>query len=355
MKLFKYALTLALATAAVSFTSCNKHDEDDPMIDYSTGTGLFVVNEGNFTYSNASITFYDPATGETVNEAFRTANGVKLGDVAQSMAYDGKNAWIVVNGSHIIYAINPVTFKETGRMEDMGSPRYLEFISPDKAYLTQLYDNRIWIIDPSKYIITGYVDVPGMDVATGSTECMVRDGKYVYCTCWSYNTSIIKIDTTTDKVVASVEVGIQPQSLVIDANGTLWTITDGGWEGNPLGYEEPALVAIDASTMKVTRTLKFELGSMPSKLCIDHQGKNLLWLNGSVYKMGISDSALPAAPFISTTSWLYGLTVNPVNGDIYTSDAIDYMQPGVVYRYNAAGQEVAKFRAGIIPGSFCWK
>ena len=37
------------------------------------------------------------------------------------------------------------------------------------------------------------------------------------------------------------------------------------------------------------------------------------------------------------------------------ADAIDYVQPGVVYRYSSEGKQLDKFTVGIIPGSFCWR
>jgi hypothetical protein len=52
---------------------------------------------------------------------------------------------------------------------------------------------------------------------------------------------------------------------------------------------------------------------------------------------------------------LYSLGVDPVSGDIYLSDAIDYIQAGLVFRYNRYGTLLDSFTAGIIPGSFCFK
>lgn len=103
-----------------------KWDYGDGQEDFDVrGPGLFICNEGNFQYGNASLSFYDPAANQVSNEVFFRANGMKLGDVAQSMAIYGDRGWIVVNNSHVVFAIDVDTFREVGRIENLPSPRYI--------------------------------------------------------------------------------------------------------------------------------------------------------------------------------------------------------------------------------------
>ena len=225
----KYLLWSVVVGATLSLTACMKWDYGDAVEDFNaTGAGLFITNEGNFQYGNASLSYYDPETKQVQNEVFFRANGMKLGDVAQSMTIYDNKGWVVVNNSHVIFAIDLNTFKEVGRIENLTSPRYIHFLSDEKAYVTQLWDNRIFIINPRTYEITGHIQVPDMTMESGSTEQMVQYGKYVYCNCWSYQNRIIKIDTETDQVVDELKIGIQPTSLVMDKYNKMWTITDGG-------------------------------------------------------------------------------------------------------------------------------
>ena len=351
----KYLLWSVVASLFLS--SCMKWDYSDAVEEFNaSGSGLFITNEGNFQYGNATLSYYDPATKTVQNEVFFRANGMKLGDVAQSMCIHDNKGWVVVNNSHVIFAIDLNTFKEVGRIENLTSPRYIHFLSDEKAYVTQLWDNRIFIINPKKYEITGYIQVPDMTMESGSTEQMVQYGKYVYCNCWSYQNRIIKIDTETDQVVDELKVGIQPTSLVMDCNNKMWTVTDGGYEGSPYGYEAPSLYRIDAETFSVEKQFRFRKGDSPSEMQLNGTRDTLYWIDRDVWRMPVAGEQLPVRPFLEyKETKYYGLTVDPANGDVYVADAVDYQQQGVVYRYTAKGEPVDEFHVGVAPGAFCWK
>ena len=298
-----------------------------------TGKGLFITNEGNFMYGNASLSYYDPETKRVENEVFARANAQKLGDVARAMTMHGGLGWIVVNNSGVIFAIDPNTFKEVGRITGFTSPRYIHFLSDEKAYVTQIWDPRIYIVNPKTYQITGYVE---------------RD--------MDYHNRTLKIDTETDEVVDELVVGIQPTSLVMDCNNKMWTITDGGYEGSPYGHEAPSLYRIDAETFKIEKQFKFKFGDWPSEVQLNGTKDKVYWLNNSVWCMGVTADRVPVKPFLEYHNTLYyGLTINPVNGDVYIADATDYVQNGVVLRYSAEGELLDTFTVGIIPGAFCWR
>lgn len=319
-------------------------------------SGLFICNEGNFQYGNASLSYYDPNSQTIENEVFNRANGMKLGDVAQSMVIRDGIGWVVVNNSHIVFAIDIDTFREVGRITNLPSPRYIHFISDTKAYITQIWDNRIYIVNPKSYQITGHIVCPDMTMESGSTEQMVQLGDYLYVNCWSYQNRILKIDTRTDTIVDSLTVGVQPTSLVLDRYGKLWTITDGGYAGSPYGYEAPALYCIDTQSFTIEKQFNFRLGDSPSEIVINSSGDTLYWINDDIWSMDVTAERMSVRPIIESRGTIYyGLTVSPINGDIYIADAIDYRQQGAIYRYTADGEMIDEFYAGIIPGSFCWK
>ncbi|WP_418424116.1 YncE family protein [Alistipes sp.] len=353
-RILRYILSAVLCLTA--FGGCMKWDYGTKEDFAASGTGLFITNEGQFQYGNASLSYYDPETRQVENEVFKRANGFKLGDVAQSMTIRDGVGWVVVNNSHVIFAIDINTFKEVGRITNLSSSRYIHFISDEKAYVTQLWDNRIFIVNPKRYEITGYIECPDMAMESGSTEQMVQYGRYVFVNCWSYQNRILKIDTETDRVVDELVVGIQPTSLVMDKNYKLWTITDGGYEGSPYGYEAPSLYRIDAATFRIEKQFKFKLGDQPSEVRINGTGDRLYWINDDIWSMDVDEERVPVRPFLASRGTkYYGLTVNPRNGEVYVADAIDYQQQGIIYRYTADGKPVDEFYVGVAPGAFCWK
>ena len=294
-----------------------------------TGSGLFITNEGNFMYGNASLSYYDPEKKQVENEIFFRANGFKLGDVAQSMVIRDGIGWIVVNNSGVIYAIDIYTFKEVGRIEGFTSPRYIHFLNDEKAYVTQIWDPRIYIVNPRTYEITN---------------------------CWSYQNRILVIDTETDTVCDEITVGIQPTSLVMDKYNKIWTVTDGGYEGSPYGHEAPSLYCIDAATRKVEKQFKFKFGDWPSEVQLNGTRDTLYFINKAIWRLPVTATNFPVKPFVPYQNTLYyGLTVNPFNSEVYVADAIDYVQDGVILRYSPEGELLDEFYVGIIPGAFCWR
>lgn len=353
--IFRHTYIALLLCAALS--GCMKWDYGQVEDLTASSRGLFIVCEGNFQYGNATLSYYDPGNNSVQNEVFYRANGMKLGDVAQSMTMYGGRGWIVVNNSHVVFAIDPGTFRETGRIENLPSPRHIHFVDDTKAYVTQLWDNRIAIIDPRDYSVTGYIEVPGMEALSGSTEQMVQLGDYVYCNCWSYQRSIIKIDTRTDRVIATLDVGTQPRSIALDCHGKLWVLTDGGYAGNPAGHERPALVCVNTEYFEVERRLRFDIDDTPQALTTNATADTIYWINRHVWRMAADAAQLPDTPFLPepANGRYYSLTVSPYDSDVYVADAIDYQQAARIYHIGPDGTALGSFDTGITPGAFCWK
>jgi len=345
-------------------TGCMKDDElwefEKPIYDFPHA-GMFVINEGNFMYGNASITFYDPETRQVIDDVFFQTNALPLGDVAHSMTIRDSLAYVVINNSGRIYVFNKSTFELKGKITGLTSPRYIHFLSDTKAYVSDLYARSIAIVNPQTLEVTGSIPVSNNNSQfyQHSTEQLLQYDHYVYSNCWSYDNQVLVIDSELDRVVDSIEVRKQPNSMVMDMHHNLWVLCDGGADGSPYGNEAAGLLKIGAGSTKAELVQEFSLGEMPRDLKINGTGDTLYYINGDVYRYAILGSSGPElileSPYEGNLlSGFYGLDVDPYSSEIYVADAIDFVQRGMVYRFSADGIAVDTFRTGIAPGGFCF-
>ncbi|MFM1876913.1 MAG: hypothetical protein RL266_2650 [Bacteroidota bacterium] len=307
----------------------------------SFGNGVFIVHEGNFQAGNASLSFLSKYTGIMSNGVFSAANNIPLGDVAQSMEVYGGRGYIVVNNSGKIEVVDLEGLNSVGTITGLSSPRYITFVSATKAYVSDLFSGVLTIIDPQTLTTIGSVSI------AGQTEQMVlvNDRLIVAGTGANY---VYKVDPDTDTVVDSVDVGIGPSNLAVDANGRVWVLTNGGW-----GTEVPKLVRIDPTDMSVELSLEFpSVNNYPGNLEVNGSGTTIFFVDGMVYSMDITSTALPSAPF--ATAFAYKCGIDPTNGTVYISDAGDFNSNGWVYRYQANGTPIDTFSVGVIPAEYAF-
>ena len=337
------------------FSTCKKPPVENNIYDFSND-GVFIVNEGNFTYGNASLSFIDFEKDTIYNQIFLNATDYPLGDVAQSITLWQDLAFIVINNSGKVYVINNKTANYKGTIKNLTSPRYIEILSNNKAYISDLYNNSIIIVNPSTFEITGSINTET------STEAMIQWNDFVFVTNWNQGNIVFKINSTTDLVDTSIIINYQPNSLVIDKNNKLWVLSDGGFNIDTSENDFAALTRINPNTMEIEAVFEFaNKTNSPSHLSINKTQDSLFYLNGSwsgnsdnggIYKMSINAEELPIiALIIENNRLFYNFNVNK-NGKIIISDAKDYSQEGDILIFSNSRELEKVFKAGIIPSFF---
>jgi DNA-binding beta-propeller fold protein YncE len=331
--------------------SCADEPVETIFFNLNTENGVFIACEGNFMYGNASLSFYDTGTKSIQNNLFYSRNNVPLGDVAQSLLLFKNTLFIVVNNSGKIYLADPKTVEFKGVISGLTSPRHIHVVSDEKAYVSDLYAHHITIINPVTFEKTGIIELS----EDHTSEQMVQVGKYIFVSSWSYDKYVLVIDSENDEVVTKIEVPLQPRDLKVDVNHKIWALSGSFENGEEIGGQ-PALTRIDPETLTVEKIYNFESGSNPSGLEMNAAGDTLYFINKGVCKMPVNSKTLPDSAIITSENKLfYSLGIDPGNNEIYVSDAIDYTQDAVVYRYSPAGKLLDSFKTGINPSDFCFQ
>lgn len=337
---------LILFTVLAMLLSCTKIN--DKLNDtYLSGSGVFILNEGNFRWGNGSLSFYSYDSAKIYNDVFNSINERPLGDVPNSIVIFGEMAYIIVNNSGKIEVVNKNTLISLSTITDLVSPRNMAIVSNSKAYVTSMYSDSVTVINLNNNSISGYINL------RRSSEAIAVKGSKAFISNWVGGKEVMVINIADDKIIDSIYVGAEPESMVLDNNGMLWVLCNGGW-----ARTVPAeLNVINTSTNEVVKEFLFpdNLAS-PSCLNIDRNGETLYYLDGGVRQMSSNSTTLPTAPLISESGhYFYKMGINPSNSDIFVTDAADYQHQGFVMLYKKDGTLVSTLNADIIPGMMCFK
>lgn len=327
--------------------SCDKAPQVPPLVVLpdSLHEGIYVLNEGNFQSGNATLDFIDVYNNMYYTDVFKQANNKVLGDVLQSMSIINDKLYLVVNNSGKVEVLDKRNFISISTIAGLRSPRYIEAVSSNKAYISDLYDKAITVIDLSNNSVLKKITFPSW------TENMLLSGSNMLVTCPNSN-FIYSIDIFTDQIKDSIQLSYGTHSILQENDSTFWVLCD----GSQTKKINAALHKLYFSNhvFRLIKSYPFEGDDKPSKLVLNKNKTALFWLKKDIYKMAVTDSMLPKNPFVNANGKnFYGLSFDNTYNELYVSDVLDYMQKSKCYRFNAnTGQLNGLFNAGIITGDF---
>ncbi|MBS4013738.1 MAG: hypothetical protein KGZ97_08260 [Bacteroidetes bacterium] len=324
----------------ISF-SCDKESQDNDFPEIIKGNGVFIINEGNYGWGNASLGYYDKIEGKYYHKIFEKANNRALGDVFQSISLINDELFLTINNSGKIEIVDPITIESISLIDGLNSPRRITKISPSKALVTELYNNKISVINLDNYTITDEIQVSGW------TEDIVVQNNFIFIS----NTGkdlVYVVDKENLIILDSIATYPMPGRMTIDRFGKLWVVCSGIPEENKSG----ALHSINTENYEILETVEFAAVSF-SNIAMNSAADCIYLVNNDIWKIDVSNPEFPQTSFISADGrQFYGIGIDSNNDDIYISDAIDYVQRGKIMIYNKEGNLISSFDAGIIPGGF---
>ena len=323
-------------------------EPDDNIIDKYESKGIFdsgalVLNEGSFGTGNASVSFISFDLNTTQNNIFSNINtGAVLGDTAQSIAFNGDLAYILVSVSDKIEIVNRYTFKKISAITGVETCRYMTFAN-GKGYVTgwgienNPNDDFVAVINLTTNTIEKKIAVaegPELIIETAGKLFVSHKGGY------GYGKTISVITAGSEVLTNTINVGDVPSTMQVH-DGSLWVLCEGNpsYVAAPLIETAGKLQKINVATTVIENTYNFPNSTdHPSNLQILNS-KAYFTKNSNVYKMSLvpvtaaASLSLPVSPvFTSSISNLYGFAIK--NNRIYISGYTSFSANGFVSIYS---------------------
>jgi len=384
-RIFQNFGKVVLAIALVAAAGCRKEDtlrflpgengepSDYEVVDAAVNasaepSGFYLVNQGNQGSNKARLDFLNFHNGFYIRDVFTEYNPevVKgLGDTGNDVqVYKGK-VFAVVNGSHKVEIMDAYSMKRLAQV-DVPNCRFIAFdgncayvtsyVAKDKEAL-KTQKGALYRIDLDTYKVTGQVTV-----GYQPEQLVIRDGKAYVANSGGlakdYDNTVSVVDLKSMKVEYDIEVAVNLELMLVDAEGTIWVSSRGNYSdvSSTLDYlvkkgdkyELGGSVNVPVSSMALAGDKIYVIGST-------YTNTNGTWALTTTYNIvNAKTRELESGSFItdgteSDITTAFTVTVNPGNGDIYVTDAKDYVSSGTLHCYTGSGKHKWSVRTGDIP------
>lgn len=337
--------------------SCNKSEDGQPVSIPEGERVLLVGNEGGFNAGNASLTLFNFSNNQLSQEVYSNANqGEPIGDVLQSINFENDELYLIVNNSEKIEVVGAQNFEKRRTISIVGgSPRYMSFVSEQKAFVSDLYAGGLHVINPENGAYIDFLDLPN------SVEHMLNVGDEV----WAAESidqdfvpgdELIIIQGNTNQLVGNISLSAGVNTIFQDKNDMVWALCLGDGFANPVVASK--LYKIDPQTKEVVLSLELPelVGYSPVAMAISPNKDFVYYIqSGSVFRMNVDNTSLPSDPFIENNfTFLYTIHCDQESGQIALTDAKDFAQNGDLHLFDKDGIQSEFLSTQINPNSVVW-
>ena len=336
---------IILSLAIIAFaTSCSNVDDSSentevPNIEKPYANGILITNEGNFTSSNAEISFIKNDLSTVYNKIFATNNSnATLGDVAQYMAFNNDLAYIVMNNSSTIEIVDRYTFKKVNQITaNLNAPRAIAF-SNGKIYVSNANDNTVTVYNANT---NAFIKSISLD---NQPEKLVATSNYVYVQSSSFATAntVEIINSSSDTNTKDLSFELPMNGITLDSNMVF-----------VLGSDENKTEISKIEKEAITKTISNVNLKSSRYLTLDNN--NLYFTNGTgIYTLSKDLNSIPSSPIfnVNDNSWstLYGFNV--IDGKVFSSDANGFTDNSIITVYDLTGNVLKTFTTEIGTNGF---
>lgn len=337
---------ISLVFVAVVFIGCKK--KDDPENDIALKNGMLVLTEGLFQQNNSALGFVNFTNSSSITSFFQAKNNRPLGDTGNDLQRYGGKIYIVVNVSSTIEVISAKTGNSIKQIEMVSNgvakqPRSIAF-NNGKAYVT-CYDGFVDVIDTNSLNIVQRIQVganPEGLVVSNNRLFVANSGGLNFP---NVDSTVSVIDLATNTEIQKIVVGKNPGDIEVDAVGDVYAISRGDYANipsrmhriNPTTMVKEETYSFDASEISV-----FNFNFLISYSTSGTQGVAL-------FNPGTEQLINANYLDLSTVQTTYEVAYNEFNNKIYVADAMDYTVTGFVHEFDASGVFIQKFGVGLNP------
>jgi DNA-binding beta-propeller fold protein YncE len=336
-----YSNLLALLTFLVIFSSCGDSEE----LDLKTA-GVYIYHEGGFGSNNATIGSYDPDTYEYNPDLYSGQNGIRIGDVQQNILVENNVFYSVLNGSNSIDIMGDNLKSESKiRIPELDKPRDIA-VTGDIAFIANWgpYDENFSLVNSEILVVDLSTNelIDKIDTQEYPEHLTIKNNKLIVSHA-SFDGSIselsvINIDNL--QIEQTIDVPSGPQEFEEDDNGNIWVVCTSG-----------SLIKLNASLNGIENEIALD-DEILGDIDFD-KGLIYFYSKGEILYIDTSGNTTIFTTEIKVEMEApYAFAVDPVSGDFYLGDALDFSSEGLVIRYSNDGELIDTFESGIIPTQF---
>jgi hypothetical protein len=336
-----------LLLAGICYLSACNFDSDP--VEYTYDNVALVVNQGNFSERNGTLSYYYETKGVIENNVIYATNNYDFGDIIQSVTISAEGNMFVI-GSSKIDAFDVVTKQ----------------VLATELFKDSLFDPRFMTMDDSYYYITNWGAAQGAgggwytypnsyvlvaDRRTGDAvkkipcgsdaEGIISKDSKLYVATGKGVTVINKTSGAVVNTIVALTFTGGAKHFVVDSQDQLWA----SYPGNGLLKINPVTGAVEEVPIPVDWMGQIAINVAAGKIYTYKTTFDASYTaqEAHIYEL---DIATKTHKDFATGTYFYSIGVSPATGNVYTAEGNNFSSNSELLVYSADGTEVNRKTAG---------